>query len=189
MVGAYRGFFSHHISQEREHPIIGKGGQVCGMIKSVRTRLDKRENTIAFLEFEDFTAQGEIVIWSDTYKLYSHLLMEDSVVLVRGKIEIQNDQMKVTADEIIPMSETVPKYAKGYTIQIELTETSEDIMKSLAALAKGSAKQSSLSFLFKDKGAIVSRFTSASANLELSQTMYEKLVALFGKKNVTFEVF
>ncbi len=181
--------FSHITLNERDHPIIGKGGQVCGMIKSVRTRLDKRENTIAFLEFEDFTAQGEIVIWSDTYKLYSHLLIEDSVVLVRGKIEIQNDQMKITADEIIPMSETIPKYAKGYTIQIELTETTEDAMKSLASLAKNNTKQSSLSFLFKENGTITSRFTSAASNLELSQAMYEKIVTIFGKKNVTFEVF
>lgn len=172
----------------REHSFIGKGGQICGMIKSVRTRLDKRENTIAFLEFEDFVGQGEVIVWSDTYKLYKDLLIEDTVVLVRGKIEVVNDVMKITADEFIPIQDTVEKFAKGFTIQLEIDSPLENL-EQLKSMTESESNQCALSFVVKENGTLRSRFNTTSVGLSVKQSTYEKLSEIFGRKNVTFEVF
>jgi len=173
----------------REHSSIGKGSQVCGMIKSVRTRLDKRENTIAFIEFEDFNGQGEIIVWSDSYKLYSSLLVEDTVVLVRGKIEITNDVMKIIADEILPIQEAITKCARGFTIQLDLESASEDKLSELFSLLGKDEGKCVLSFVIKEKGKVKSRYNMPSASLPISQATYERLTDIFGKANITFEVF
>jgi DNA polymerase III subunit alpha len=49
----------------------GQMVRLCGIVSDVRTRLDKRENTIAFVKVEQYVGSCECVFWSDKYRQFA----------------------------------------------------------------------------------------------------------------------
>lgn len=83
-----------------------------GIITSIKKKIDKKGNTMAFLTIEDFTGKAECVVFSSLYKKKIELLEEEKMILVEGKGEVSGDIIKIVADEILPMDAVGGKYAK-----------------------------------------------------------------------------
>ncbi|MFN8358712.1 MAG: DNA polymerase III subunit alpha [Candidatus Kapaibacterium sp.] len=176
--------FSTLILNKKDSPLIGKPVRCCGLITAVRTRLDKKEQTIAFVMIEDFYGKAECIFWSDAYKKWGQYLHEDTVVMVRGKSELNADSLKIIVEEVIPIEETVPKFAKGFNISINAaTVTREDIerIKPLC-VAKADSK---IVFSVMEEGSRRSQFY-APAKLPLTQESTNALTQIFGPNNVRF---
>ncbi|MCS6808470.1 MAG: DNA polymerase III subunit alpha [Bacteroidota bacterium] len=94
---------------------VGKSVRVCGIISSIRTKLDKKEKEIAFVQLEDFSGKAECILWSEAYARFRSCLVEDAVIVVSGKID-GSDSLKIVVDEIIPISEAATRFVKGVKI-------------------------------------------------------------------------
>ena len=85
----------------------GSGVVICGMIASIKTVTTKAGKMMAFVDVEDMTGRGEIVVFPATYEKYSELLSDERCLVITGKLDFkEGEQAKVLADAIFDI-ETV----------------------------------------------------------------------------------
>lgn len=96
----------------------GQNVRLAGIVGDIRTRLDKRENTIAFIKVEQFMGSCECVFWSDKYKQFAELLKPDAILVFSGKCEINGDTVKIYIEDCLTLDQAEKKYAKGYVVRV-----------------------------------------------------------------------
>jgi DNA polymerase III alpha subunit len=96
----------------------GKPVTVAGMITTIRRIQTKKGDPMAFVQLEDETGSGEVVLFPRTYAAGQALLVEDTIIVVRGKLDDQEGRgPKVLADtistEVISYGEAVTPHPLG----------------------------------------------------------------------------
>ena len=100
--------------------------RACGIVTSVKKKIDKRNNTMAFIGLEDFTGKGECVVFSDPYARYQSILQPDAMVMVVGKGESNGDLLKIIVSEVHPMEKVREKFTKGIILTIDVNDIQEN---------------------------------------------------------------
>jgi len=100
--------------------------RACGIVTSVKKKIDKRNNTMAFIGLEDFTGKGECVVFSDPYAKYQSILQPDDMVMVIGKGESNGDLLKIIVSEVHPMDKVREKFTKGIIVTIDVNDIKEN---------------------------------------------------------------
>jgi DNA polymerase-3 subunit alpha len=77
----------------------------AGMIVSVRTLNTKKGQPMAFAEFEDRIHRTEVVLFPDAWRKFGHLAQKGNVVLVRGKLQLKDEDFSILADEVHDLNE------------------------------------------------------------------------------------
>ncbi|MGI6225029.1 MAG: DNA polymerase III subunit alpha [Peptococcales bacterium] len=73
---------------------------IGGVITSLRRSVTKKGETMAYCTLEDLTGTIEVLVFPRVFEQYHHLIETDEVVLVRGRINLQEDSPKFFAEEI-----------------------------------------------------------------------------------------
>ena len=182
---AYIQSLSHINLSDTESNFIGNKVRICGLINSVRTRLDKKNNTIAFVEIEDFHGKGELIFWSDSYKKFSHLLIENTPVMAMGKCELDGEKLKIYIDELLHIDEAANKFATGYSIWLDSDNFDTQILDELHNLCKDKTEKSKILFnILNLKDVSPKRYTSFGVPLGISRDNMNSIAKLFGKDSV-----
>lgn len=105
-----------------------------GIITSVKKKIDKKGNTMAFITIEDFTGKAECVVFSTLYKKKIDLIEEEKMILVEGKGEVNGDIIKIVADEILPMDAVGEKFAKKISFLLNADEVNDITLAKLREL-------------------------------------------------------
>ncbi|MEQ9103955.1 MAG: DNA polymerase III subunit alpha [Rhodothermales bacterium] len=115
----------------------------CGIITEVQHRVTKNGKPFAFCQFEDFTGQAEVVCFSNTYDRIQQYLQVDSIVLVKGAVEVRGGTSKIMANDIVPMWKVREQMVKSLIVRVsadDLTLAQVDELESLFADARGHCK-------------------------------------------------
>jgi DNA polymerase-3 subunit alpha len=105
-----------------------------GIISSIKKKIDKKGNTMAFITIEDFTGKAECVIFSSVYKKNVELMEEENMILVEGKGEVSGDIIKIIVDEILPMDAVREKFAKKIYFLLNADEVTDSTLATLRGL-------------------------------------------------------
>ncbi|MCW2544680.1 MAG: polymerase alpha subunit, partial [Frankiales bacterium] len=81
---------------------------VGGILSSVSRKLTKQGNAWAQVQLEDLEGAVDVMFFPATYSSAAVHLVEDAVVLIRGRIDKQEDTLKLIASDI-----TVPDLSTG----------------------------------------------------------------------------
>lgn len=182
---AYIQSLSHINLTEVDSNFIGHKVRVCGIVSSVRTILDKRGNSIAFMQLEDFHGKGECVFWSDSYKKFSHLLIENTPVMVMGKSEVDGEKIKVYVDEMMHIDDAASKFSTGYSIWLDAENFDVNKLDELKALCQDREAKNKLLFNIlnlKDKSP--KRYTGFDVPIAISRDKMKAITEIFGKDSV-----
>lgn len=76
---------------------------MCGIINDMKLKQSKKGNRFAVFTLEDYTGQGECVVFPKTYEEFREILRNDMIVTVIGKAEENANSIKVLVDEIKPI--------------------------------------------------------------------------------------
>ena len=106
----------------------------CGIITSVKKKIDKRNNTMAFAVLEDFGGKAECIIFSDTYAKFQHLVQADALVLITGKGELNGDALKILVNDVVPLEKARDKITKSVILSIDLNAVQEQTIGDLKTL-------------------------------------------------------
>jgi DNA polymerase-3 subunit alpha len=177
--------FSTFFLGQRDSQLIGKQVRSCGLITHVRTRLDKKEQTIAFVTIEDFTGKAECIFWSESYKKFSQFLVEDTVIVVKGKSELNADALKIVAEDVMPIEEAALKLAKGYHISLDVQTTSRSEIEKVKQLCNDRSKDAKLIFSLMEDGNRRSQYY-AQARIAIQPDTTKILGKIFGNQNIRF---
>ncbi len=120
------------LPEQQDGARVTVGGMRAGL-KQVTTRSG---GNMAFLNLEDQTGQVEVVIFPRVLQAYGRVLREDLPLVVRGRLQNQEEEVKILADELLPVTApaTAPKPAaapaakpaKEAVVYLKVTAASED---------------------------------------------------------------
>ncbi|HEX9006906.1 MAG TPA: DNA polymerase III subunit alpha, partial [Bacteroidota bacterium] len=108
--------------------------RACGIVTSVKRKIDKRNNTMAFVGIEDFTGKAECVVFSDPFQKYQHELAEDAMVMVIGRGELNGASLKIIVNEVFPMERVREKFTRSIMLSIDVKDVQENTIIALREL-------------------------------------------------------
>ena len=73
---------------------------IAGLVTSLQRRMSRNGNPWASVTIEDIDGSIEVNFFGETYLAYSTALVEDAVVVVRGRVRWRDDQMQLMALEM-----------------------------------------------------------------------------------------
>jgi DNA polymerase-3 subunit alpha len=82
--------------------------KVCGLINSLKEITTKKGERMAFLTLEDMKGFVEVILFPEVFKSAVPLLGGEDPVLVRGVLDLSEDQVKIKATEILLVSAATP---------------------------------------------------------------------------------
>ncbi|MDP3941649.1 MAG: DNA polymerase III subunit alpha, partial [bacterium] len=94
---------SHEIEllEEEEEGTIVKVGGIVEMAKKIFTRKSNAE--MAFVQISDEKGIGiECVVFPKVFEQFKNLLIQDTVIIIEGKLNVKDDRPVIIADKIIP---------------------------------------------------------------------------------------
>jgi len=84
----------------------GSSHHIIGMIKTKQQIMTKRGQLMGFLVIEDLTSSIEVVVFSELYQEINHMLDKDRAILLKAKVQQQDEQVKLIAEKITDLSTT-----------------------------------------------------------------------------------
>ncbi|HEV2356499.1 MAG TPA: DNA polymerase III subunit alpha [bacterium] len=89
---------------------------IGGVVGTVKRSMTRSGSTMAFVTLEDLTGSIEVLVFPRAYEQYGLSLKRDAVVLLRGKLDVEEQSVKLLCDEVIglpPTPEEVDGSAPG----------------------------------------------------------------------------
>ena len=108
----------------------------CGIITDVDRNTTKSGKPIAFAKIEDFTGQGEMVVFSSILDQVQPYLKVDKVVLVRGNVEVRGGTVKVLAKDINPMWKVREQMVSEVVLTVDLDQVMPDELHTFRQLCE-----------------------------------------------------
>jgi DNA polymerase-3 subunit alpha len=102
LMGAERGLRRHiectltELKELRE----GELRVIGGVVTALSRRYTKRGDLMATFVLEDLGAALEVMVFPKTMSSYGHVLEEDAIVCVKGRLDLRDDEPKIIAMEL-----------------------------------------------------------------------------------------
>ncbi len=110
--------------------------RMAGVVSTVKKKIDKKGNTMAFVTLEDFSGKGECIVFSDAFRSHQALFQPESLVLVIGKAEQSGDALRVIVNEVYPMASVREKFTKSIVVSIRGEGVTEQTIQALRQVAE-----------------------------------------------------
>lgn len=158
---------------------------VAGILVNKRTLVTKNGKLMAFLTVEDFYGTIEVVVFPNTYESSSHCFTNDSILIIRGKIDLKEDEepkilastVEFLGEEECSEKEGILKILVGENISVEEMEAYKEVFKR----NKGATPV----VMYKgEKGGRVG--VDKSLYVEVTKELLEELKLLAGENNLKY---
>ncbi|MDZ4724077.1 MAG: DNA polymerase III subunit alpha [candidate division Zixibacteria bacterium] len=120
----------------------GREVTVGGIISSVKKKLDKKGNAMAFATLEDFSGNVELILFSDCYEKGKDCIEVERMVLVTGRVSTREGEYpKIVGTEIVALEKLAERFKCQLVIKISADCSDSTLEKTLASLSeyKGTA--------------------------------------------------
>ncbi|MEY4723247.1 MAG: hypothetical protein RLZZ324_760 [Candidatus Parcubacteria bacterium] len=138
-VSALRAFINHRT-------LVPVGGVIMD-VRQIITK--KKQEPMAFVRLEDVTGTVEVVVFPSAFKTNHAMLVKDYAVMIEGKIEEKDGDVKVLAEKITPLAgETIAQtrgmLAQGYGTMLRSMDYAVGMHN--AAVARADAAEPVIAF-------------------------------------------
>ena len=104
---------------------------VGGIVTEIKPIVDRNGKTMAFVTLEDFSGSGEVLVFSEPYSMHRELVTIDSLILVHGHISKKEEDNKIIASEIIPLTEAREKLVRSVVVTLNSDQVTDENITSL----------------------------------------------------------
>lgn len=103
---------------------------ICGLITSVQRKITKRGDAWAMVTVEDLEGALDVLLFPSSYQLAAPLLIEDSIVTVKGRLSRQKDTPEMHGQEV-SAPDVRDAEAGPLTISMPLTRCTPPVVEQL----------------------------------------------------------
>jgi DNA polymerase-3 subunit alpha len=107
---------------------------VAGIVTGVRTMRTRRGERMAVFTLDDPTGKLEVVVFPDVYARSATLVEDDRLVLVRGRLERDEETARLLATALDPLDRTRGASARRVAIRLTAPPHGRDTLAALAEL-------------------------------------------------------
>ncbi len=146
---------TEQIKKARDGTEVRLGGVVASVVEKMSQKGKNKGKKFAFITIEDLNGSVEVVAWPDTYEECERLLKPESVVVVRGRVEVAESgwgadsgggaQVKIIARDIVPLTDAVEKRTTSIIFKMSADSLSSEhfnFIKEISTNYPGGAKAS-----------------------------------------------
>jgi len=163
----------------------GSRVRLCGIVSEVITRLDRKNNPMAFFTLEDFTGSVRCLTFSETYNNFRDEIRQENLVVVKGKLDRkeETDESVIMVSEVLPLKSAIENMVKGMVLRLDhdgLTHGELDRLKVMAERYPGDCP---IVFIVS-MGEDVCRLKSKSIKVRPSPALIEGFRQVLGPEGV-----
>lgn len=180
----YNSFATIHLGEPDTYTDDDQIVRACGVITSVRIKIDKSGREMAFFTIDDFSGSCECLMFSKIYETCGMHIEEEKTVLVTGRLESSGDAVKLHADDVIPLEEAKNKLTKKILLYINEESHTPDTIKQIKSVLDKSTGNIPVFVTVVDNGNTRNFYTDYKA--ELSDTVIKNLKEVIGEEEIKF---
>jgi DNA polymerase-3 subunit alpha len=82
----------------------GSKVQLAGVVQAVKLKNNKAGKRYATFSLEDREGVTECILWPEAYQRYESLVASDGPVVVKGKLDVDDERAQIIIDELRPLT-------------------------------------------------------------------------------------
>lgn len=181
ILNTYAGATTLNLAEMKDQETVTLGG-IINTLKEVTT---KKGDRMAFVALEDLNGRAEIVVFPETFRSAINLLRKDSLVFVRGKINMREDTPKVIAEEIIPLEQVEKRLTKVVSIDLLTAGLGIETLKKIKDILANHPGQTPVYINFKDaSGKRIVVNSGEDYKVETGSALFEELGQILGNNAI-----
>ncbi len=110
--------------------------RIGGLVSGIRILRTRKGDPMAFVAVEDMHGQMEVIAFPEAYAAAAPLLVTDAPILLRGKVQKEENAVKIIADEVIPMEQAEQRWTASVHFNIDLARTDRSALAELKRLIR-----------------------------------------------------
>lgn len=114
----------------------GKVTRVAGLVIAARVMITKRGSKMGILTLDDKSGRLEVMMFAEGVEKYQDLLVKDKILIVEGEVSFDDFSggNKMSAKEVLDISQAREKWAKGVTLTLDAEQLNETKLEKIRAL-------------------------------------------------------
>jgi DNA polymerase-3 subunit alpha len=162
----------------------GKTVVACGVITSLKTKIDKSNKQMAFFNLDDFTGSCECIAFSKVYDNYEKYIKEDEVVIVTGNFESSGDAIKIHINKIIPIQKANDEMIESVRINIDRRSLKKDHLSRLKTILSSSQGDIPVYLSLYENGSKGQLFALENFRVKIEKNFVDEIEKLFGEDSI-----
>jgi DNA polymerase-3 subunit alpha len=158
--------------------------RACGVITSLKTKIDKAGRTMAFVTLDDFSGSCEAIIFSKIYEQCSKYLKEEECVFITGRPESSGDAIKLHIDKIIPIEDARDSYTESIRIIIDREKHPPDRIIDLKNIIEQNKGNIPVFINLACNGAKAKQFSLKELRVKITNDFINKVTSSLGEDSI-----
>ena len=159
--------------------------RACGVVTSVRTRIDKSGKNMAFFKLDDFTGSCECIMFGKVFSECGELIIPESTIMVTGKLESSGDAVKLHTDEVVELSKAAAKLTKTLGLQLDIERHDEQTVAKLKSILESNEGNITVMIYVKTNGK--SKRYILDNKVNLNEILLGEIQNLLGDESVAYQ--
>jgi DNA polymerase III subunit alpha len=159
----------------------GANVTIGGLVGGITRRWTKKGDPMIFFQVEDLEGSVEVVAFPKTVNEYGPLIQEDSILIVRGRLDHRGDDVKVIARELHEME---VRDVSTLRLSVSAAKLSADLVNRLKSVLSNHPGQSAVILEMSNGDARKVLKLSDEFRVELRSALYAELRELLGPSAV-----
>ncbi|EPH02731.1 DNA polymerase III, alpha subunit [Propionibacterium sp. oral taxon 192 str. F0372] len=164
---------------ERGESSNGSTQQLCGLITQVNRRATKKGDFWASLVVEDLDASIQVSVFPKVYERISTELTPDSVVRIKGRVNVREDSVELHADQVDALDVSAD-HTRLVTIQLKSMRCTPVIVERLKQVLQAHPGLTMVHLRLLDESRVTTFELDEKLRVAVSQPFIADLKALLG---------
>jgi DNA polymerase-3 subunit alpha len=156
----------------------------CGVITSIKTKLDKKGNTMAFFTLDDFSGSCEALMFSDAYKKFGKYIKEEECIFIVGRPESSGDAIKIHIEKVMSVEEARETYTESVKIRIDKEKHSPEKIKKLKDIFERNKGNFPIFVTLSENGSAKRKFSLREFRVNVSNEFIIEMQEILGEDSV-----
>lgn len=158
---------------------------IGGLISTIKEITTKKGDRMAFVGLEDLEGTAEIVVFPELFKSAVKLLVKDTPVFIRGRVNAREDTPKIIAEEIIPLEEVKTKFTKVISIDLLTAGLDMNVLQRIKKILGEHPGKVPVYLTFRDpSGRRTVVHSGEDLRVDTSDVLFQDLEQLLGEGTV-----
>ncbi len=183
----YKSFATIHLGETEELEETTDTVKACGVITSLKTKIDKAGGTMAFFTLDDFSGSCEALMFSKVYDRCGSNLQEEKCIFIMGRTESSGDAIKLHIDDVFPLEEARERFLQSVKINFDKGKNSIEKISSLKKILEKNKGATPLYIHLAANGSKPRLFFLKDFRIKLTNEFISSVTELLGEDSIALQ--
>jgi DNA polymerase-3 subunit alpha len=160
---------------------------IGGVVNELRRRKSRKGDMWASFHLEDLEGQAEVLVFPKCYATHESALEQDHAAMITGRVEIDEDRIRVIADSICPMERLDEQQVEEVHVKLDAIDLDEQLVEKLLRTVESHRGNARLYFEVARPGVYrLVAMAESAMRVAASKGLTRELESLVGPQRVHF---